>query len=48
MESFTSKLMKPLQLKLMTFSQNWEIRLVFTKGRYHLATTNFLLQLVEH
>ena len=23
------------KLKLLTFSQNWEIRLVFTKGRHH-------------
>ena len=24
-----------IKLKLLTFSQNWEIRLVFTEGRRH-------------
>ena len=29
------------KLKLMTFSRNWKIRLVFAKGRHRLATINF-------
>ena len=29
------------KLKLMMISQNWEIRLVFTKGCHRLVTINF-------
>ena len=31
------------KLKLMTFSRNWEIRLVFTKGRHHGWQQEFFL-----
>ena len=35
------------KLKLMTFSPNWEIRLVFTKGGHYSWRQFFLLQTVE-